>query len=64
MSTAALEAQVVTTSEPLWFLGTLVRPKLTGAQTGGRWLGTAGPRATDLASFYVFQPTLTLQLYF
>jgi len=33
----ALAAQVVTTSEPLWFLGTLVRPKLTGAQTGGRF---------------------------
>ena len=24
-------------SEPLWFLGTLVRPKLTGEQTGGRF---------------------------
>jgi quercetin dioxygenase-like cupin family protein len=30
-------AQVVTASEPLWFLGTLVRPKLTGEQTGGRF---------------------------
>ena len=28
---------VVTHSEPAWFLGTLVRPKLTGAQTGGRF---------------------------
>jgi quercetin dioxygenase-like cupin family protein len=36
VSAATLEAQVVTTAEPLWFLGTLVRPKLTGAQTGGR----------------------------
>ncbi|MGH2936322.1 MAG: quercetin 2,3-dioxygenase [Gaiellaceae bacterium] len=27
----------MTDSEPLWFLGTLVRPKLTGAQTGGRF---------------------------
>ena len=30
-------AHVVTSSEPLWFLGTLVRPKLTGAHTGGRF---------------------------
>jgi quercetin dioxygenase-like cupin family protein len=28
---------VVKTSEPLWFLGTLVRPRLTGEQTGGRF---------------------------
>ncbi|HET8527573.1 MAG TPA: cupin domain-containing protein [Gaiellaceae bacterium] len=34
---AALEPQVVTTAEPLWFLGTLVRPKLSGAHTGGRF---------------------------
>lgn len=32
------EPQVVTSmSEPLWFLGTLVRPKLAGEQTGGRF---------------------------
>jgi quercetin dioxygenase-like cupin family protein len=37
MKTSALEPQVVTTSEPLWFLGTLVRPKLSGEQTGGRF---------------------------
>lgn len=37
MSAATLEPQVVTTSEPQWFLGTLVRPKLTGEQTGGRF---------------------------
>jgi quercetin dioxygenase-like cupin family protein len=37
MSAATLEPQVVTTSKPLWFLGTLVRPKLTGEQTGGRF---------------------------
>jgi len=30
-------SEVVTASEPLWFLGTLVRPKLTGQQTGGRF---------------------------
>jgi quercetin dioxygenase-like cupin family protein len=37
MSAATLEPLVVTTGEPLWFLGTLVRPKLTGEQTGGRF---------------------------
>lgn len=40
---SATGPQIVTSSEPLWFLGTLVRPKLTGAQTGGRfalWEGT------------------------
>jgi quercetin dioxygenase-like cupin family protein len=37
MSATMLEPQVVTTSAPLWFLGTLVRPKLTGEQTGGRF---------------------------
>jgi quercetin dioxygenase-like cupin family protein len=34
--------QVVTSAAPYWFLGTLVRPKLSGAQTGGRvarWVG-------------------------
>ncbi len=31
------EPQIVTTAEPLWFLGTLVRTKLTGGQTGGRF---------------------------
>jgi quercetin dioxygenase-like cupin family protein len=35
--TAPIVPQVVTTSEPLWFLGTLVRPKLAGEQTGGRF---------------------------
>jgi quercetin dioxygenase-like cupin family protein len=34
---AAPEAQVVTGSEPLWFLGTLARMKLEGRQTGGRF---------------------------
>jgi quercetin dioxygenase-like cupin family protein len=37
MSAAMLEPRVVTTSAPLWFLGTLVRPKLTEEQTGGRF---------------------------
>jgi quercetin dioxygenase-like cupin family protein len=36
-TTATLEPQVVTTAEPLWFLGTLVRVKLSGEQTGGRF---------------------------
>lgn len=36
-SAGPLAAQVVTTSEPSWFLGTVVRPKLTGEQTGGRF---------------------------
>lgn len=36
-SAEALAARVVTTSEPLWFLGTVVRPKLSGDQTGGRF---------------------------
>jgi hypothetical protein len=39
MSVAAAAEPVVvpSTSEPLWFLGTLVRLKLTGEQTGGRF---------------------------
>ena len=37
MTPGALAPEVVTTSEPLWFLGTLVRPKLRGEQTGGRF---------------------------
>jgi quercetin dioxygenase-like cupin family protein len=38
MSTLATpESRVVAASEPLWFLGTLVRMKLEGADTGGRF---------------------------
>lgn len=40
---SATPAVVASTSQPLWFLGTLVRIKLTGEQTGGRfalWEGT------------------------
>ena len=33
----AVEPQVVTDSEDLWFLGTLARMKLDGQQTGGRF---------------------------
>jgi hypothetical protein len=65
-----LGAAVVTGAErPLWFLGTLVRPKLMGEQTGGRfalWEGTL-PRgaAPPLHShpqdetFYVLEGELT-----
>lgn len=37
MSAAGPEPLVVTSAEPHWFLGTLVRPKLGGEQTGGRF---------------------------
>jgi quercetin dioxygenase-like cupin family protein len=44
MSAGVAEPQVVASmSQPLWFLGTLVRLKLTGEETGGRfglWEGT------------------------
>lgn len=36
-TTVDVEGQVVTGSEALWFLGTLERIKLDGAQTGGRF---------------------------
>ncbi|HEX5450001.1 MAG TPA: cupin domain-containing protein [Gaiellaceae bacterium] len=32
-----MKPHIVTRSEPAWFLGTLVRPKLTGVQTAGRF---------------------------
>jgi quercetin dioxygenase-like cupin family protein len=32
-----LGPQIVTASEPRWFLGTLVHPKLSGQHTGGRF---------------------------
>lgn len=49
MNTAAPNEPLVATAtaEPLWFLGTLVRPLLTGEQSGGRlalWEGVL-PRA-------------------
>jgi quercetin dioxygenase-like cupin family protein len=70
MTVAVLEPQVVTTSAPLWFLGTLVRLKLTGEQTGGRfalWEGVL-PRgaAPPLHShpqdetFYVLEGTVAV----
>jgi quercetin dioxygenase-like cupin family protein len=34
---ATTQPQVVTSTEALWFLGTLVRTKLSGDQTGGRF---------------------------
>jgi quercetin dioxygenase-like cupin family protein len=43
MSTdAGAQAQVGTGSEPLWFLGTLMRIKVDGTQTGGRFSLTDG----------------------
>lgn len=37
MSAETVEPRVVTTAEPMWFLGTLMRLKLTGEDTGGRF---------------------------
>jgi quercetin dioxygenase-like cupin family protein len=66
-----MDAVVVTSSEPLWFLGTLVRPKLSGGQTGGRfalWEGTlphgaAPPLHTHPQdeTFYVLEGTVVVQ---
>jgi quercetin dioxygenase-like cupin family protein len=74
MSASALADPCVvgSASPPLWFLGTLVRLKLTGEQTGGRfalWEGTL-PRgaAPPLHShpqdetFYVLEGELTVWL--
>ncbi len=36
-TTTGVQAQVMTGSEQLWFLGTLMRIKLDGAKTGGRF---------------------------
>lgn len=66
----APEPAVVTTSEPLWFLGTLVHPRLTGEQTGGRFAlwegvlprGAAPPLHTHPQdeSFYVLEGSATV----
>jgi quercetin dioxygenase-like cupin family protein len=37
VTSAGARSQFALAAEPLWFLGTLVRPKLSGAQTGGRF---------------------------
>ena len=68
MTPGALESQIVTTSDPLWFLGTLVRLKLTGEQTGGRFAlwegvfprGAAPPVHTHPQdeTFYVLEGTV------
>jgi quercetin dioxygenase-like cupin family protein len=70
MSGATPRPLVVTSSEPLWFLGTLVRPKLTGEQTGGRlalWegvlpQGAAPPLHTHPQdeTFYVLEGAVTV----
>ena len=64
-----VKAQVVTSAAPLWFLGTLVQPKLMGEQTRGRfalWEGTlprgaAPPLHTHPQdeTFYVLEGELT-----
>jgi quercetin dioxygenase-like cupin family protein len=61
---------VVSTSPPLWFLGTLVRLKLTGEQTGGRfalWEGVLPHGAAPPLhchpqdeTFYVLEGELTV----
>lgn len=63
-----MNACVVTRSEPQWFLGTLVRPKLSGAQTAGRFAlweavlprGAAPPLHThpEDETFYVLEGDL------
>jgi len=70
VSAAVLEPRIVTVSEPLWFLGTLVRPKLTGAQTGGRFAlwegvlprGAAPPRHSHPQdeTFYVLEGSVVV----
>jgi quercetin dioxygenase-like cupin family protein len=65
------EAQgVASTTEPLWFLGTVVRPKLMGAQTGGRFAlwegvlphGAAPPLHSHPQdeTFYVLEGNVTI----
>jgi quercetin dioxygenase-like cupin family protein len=49
MSALRLEPHLVTASEPLWVLGTLVHPKLTGEQTGGRFALWEGVLPRDAA---------------
>jgi quercetin dioxygenase-like cupin family protein len=65
-----MRSHVVTTSEPRWFLGTLVRPKLSGEQTGGRFAlwegvlprGAAPPLHTHPQdeTFYVLEGKLAV----
>jgi quercetin dioxygenase-like cupin family protein len=74
MTAAALAAPgvVASTSEPLWFLGTLVRLKLTGEQTGGRFAlwegvlphGAAPPLHSHPQdeTFYVLEGEVTIWL--
>jgi quercetin dioxygenase-like cupin family protein len=68
---AVTEPRVVaSTSEPLWFLGTLVHLKLTGEQTGGRFAlwegvlprGAAPPLHTHPQdeTFYVLEGEVTV----
>jgi quercetin dioxygenase-like cupin family protein len=73
MTAGALsDPRVVTTAEPLWFLGTLVRLKLTGPETGGRFAlwegvlphGAAPPLHSHPQdeTFYVLEGEVTVWL--
>jgi quercetin dioxygenase-like cupin family protein len=69
-ATASIQPRLVTATEPLWFLGTLARLKLTGGQTGGRFAlwesmlprGAAPPLHSHPQdeTFYVLEGELTL----
>ena len=69
---SAPQPHVVTSSDALWFLGTLVRPKLAGAQTGGSFAlwetvlprGAAPPLHTHPQdeTFYVLDGKLAARL--
>jgi quercetin dioxygenase-like cupin family protein len=71
-TTLSAEPRVVTDSERLWFLGTLARMKLDGAQTDGRFalwegvlpLGAAPPLHSHPQdeTFYVIEGELTAWL--
>jgi quercetin dioxygenase-like cupin family protein len=70
MTSSAAQPHVVTDAEPLWFLGTLVRMKLTSEQTGGRFglweavlpRGAAPPLHShpEDETFYVLEGELTV----
>ncbi|MGH2893810.1 MAG: cupin domain-containing protein [Solirubrobacteraceae bacterium] len=67
---ALAEPHVVTATQPVWFLGTLARLKLTGEQTGGRFAlwegvlphGAAPPLHSHLQdeTFYVLEGEVTV----
>jgi quercetin dioxygenase-like cupin family protein len=69
---SAAEPQIVASTDTLWFLGTVVRPKLTGEQTGGRFAlwegvlphGAAPPLHSHPQdeTFYVLEGEVTIWL--